>query len=383
MGSSEPVEMTTHETVSLATGAVAFSLPIVSLPQRQTVLFASRRRDFSLQAGELSDQLLTPLKPTCIGASMSSMRLLSFSVLFVAAIGAAQTPTAINIPTAPASQGVVAAEAGHEQLSLATGGLSFFIPVVSLPQRNGVPLDIGFVYTDSRYDIKETGASFENPDTRVQGGLAPLTTTVEMTQSVPGGFSQAVHVNLPTLSADLTFLGVDFYNASLPGSYPYWYNDPDYCTQNWRFTDWDGSTHTFFGFRDCSEPPNDVTWKNIYPLLREKTAVSLDNDFYTLDASNASDLKVIKRDGTVYHFTGYNAPPDECSMGLCEQGTSPHDDTRLEYYAATFNTIVDTHGNTITSAISPSGLGSTITDTLGRVVTFGTVAGGASGLSSI
>jgi len=263
----------------------------------------------------------------------------------------------------------------HETVSLATGNVAFFLPVASFPQRNGSPLSLGFVLDGNTYSMREPHNMFESMPNS-QGDLAPTETTIQMAPSLNTIlWPYPIHTNLPTLTADLSYAGLDSYNLCSPplGSCTtgnnLWQNWPEYCMQNWTFTDWDGSSHPFNGTRDCSEVamlnsgPNGDSYFAFFESLplKTQTSASVDDSYYVLDATNTSDIRVTKRDGTVYHFSGY---PSTGYVGVFHstQNSTSSDFTSLNRYSAFFSTIVDPNGNSLSYA------NSIITDTIGRKI---------------
>lgn len=248
-------------------------------------------------------------------------------------------------------------ENSHEQLSLTTGALSFALPVVTLPQRGGRSLHIGFVYQSNVYALKETENLFTkySPSGISTAYLTPYEETIEWQTTNPRPWNSPLHANLPTLTADLTYAG-GAQNPQSDGS-SIW--TTEYCVQDWVFTDWDGSSHSFQGVRDCAYPygsPMPV------PSLANIIEPSMDDGSYIIDATNASDIKITTKDGTTYHFTGYQAPP-QVSEG------STQDLTNLYYYQSVFSSMVDPNGNTVT--VTNGSNGWTLTDTVGRTVNIG------------
>ncbi len=290
-------------------------------------------------------------------------------ILFSSLLGYGQTPSTLNVPT-PLNNSLTSPyttmqEGAHEQLSLATGALSLSIPVVSLPQRGGQALNLGFVYSNETYSLKETGASFQSFTANESGTnayLVPTQAVISLGPSAPGPWYSPVHVNLPTLTADLSFAGSDVYAY---GRTPSGYQEVAgsvYSTQNWVFTDWNGNAHPFLGLRDCTLQARH-TFLLPGPALATQTMESYDGSFYMLDATNASDIKITGKDGTVYNFTTYTAPP------VSPNSESTQDYTHLYYYADAPTSIVDRNGNT-TTINSVSG-GWVIHDTVGRKINVG------------
>ena len=284
-------------------------------------------------------------------------------------------PTTINLPNPTISSAEPVEMTTHETISLATGNVAFFLPVASFPQRNGSPLNLGFVLDGNTYSLREPHNMFESMPTS-QGDLAPTETFIQNSPSLNTMlWPQPIHTNLPSLTADRSYAGLDSYNYCAPpegqcspadsNTFENW---PEYCVQNWTFTDWDGSSHPFNGTRDCSEvtmlntPTGDSYWAFIENLpLKKQVSGSVDDAFYVLDATNTSDIRVNKRDGTVYHFSGY---PSTGYVGKFNsaQNSPSSDFTSLNWYSAFFSTIVDPNGNTISYA------NGVITDTIGRSI---------------
>ena len=268
----------------------------------------------------------------------------------------APIPTTINAPIPTISSAEPVEMTTHESLSLATGGVAFSLPVISLPQRGGTSLNIGFVLSGNNYTLRETQNQFQ-ANNGFENDLAPQFLTIQEKQSLSAPWYSIIHPNLPTLTADLSYAGMISHDAVAVTDPPFWINNPEYCMQNWNFTDWDGSSHSFNGTRDCSN--GSWVFDELTPL-NSVTISSTDDSFYILDATNSSDIHVTKRDGTVYHFGGYSANYVQSQCANCE---AMQDLTFLDRYAAIASSIVDPNGNAITIA------NNVITDTLGRKIT--------------
>ncbi len=275
--------------------------------------------------------------------------LLLLSACFPSAQGYAQNTdpaTTLNAPQpdiapGPPQTGTVEQNA-HEQLSLGTGSLDLFIPVVSLPQLGGRTLTLGYVHSSNTWAAKETSATYNqygtanasNPQT---WWLETYATVQYLPTATP--WNDALHLNVPTLVGDLSYAG-----AWLPyGSLNY---QSTYCMSGWTFTDWHGSSHSFRGFRDCTTSGDRYT-SNYWMAQVEAT----DDSGYQIDTTNTADLKIVGPDGMVYHFSGYNPPPNTTNGYM-----------QLGYYARTFSSMVDPNGNTVSVS------GTTLTDTTGRQV---------------
>jgi len=304
--------------------------------------------------------------------------------------GAIPRPTMLNIaaPTIAPSEPVELTT--HEKVSMSTGAISFSVPVVSLPQRGGSTLEIGYVYSGGGYALRQTGARYSAQPSGT--GLLPQSISINLQQNTPPVWGLPIHPNLPTIKADLLYTGAMSTCTGNCNDGPLMHYWAQYCMQNWTFTDWDGSEHTFPGTRDCNHGDmgggdrslygQGVMFLVEYPLAAEPWLSSTqglqyestDDQHYRLNALNSSDIQVIKRDGTVYHFSGYPASPTwtACYQAGYLECDNLADLTSINKYQAVFSKIVDVNGNTIT-ATSPAnvtyGGNIVVTDTVGRKVT--------------
>jgi hypothetical protein len=150
------------------------------------------------------------------GVKVSRMRSLKIVALIVFPVGAAcvaqsvtaPVPTTMNAPIPTSSSAEPVEMNSHEKLSLATGAVSFSLPVVSLPQRGGQSLNIGFVLSGNNYALRETGATYVSVE-ESQGDIAQYTTTIQGKQTLAQPWMYVVHPNFPTLSADESYAGFD------------------------------------------------------------------------------------------------------------------------------------------------------------------------------
>ena len=287
----------------------------------------------------------------------------------------AQTTINAPIPTLGSNEPVELTT--HEKISLATGGVSFFLPVVSLPQFAGQPLTVGFILDGANYAMRET----HNAYAWLPDFMNEIYPTMTMIQNQPTLntmlWGMPVHPNVPTLTADDSYAGNDthercgYTQVCYLGPPPNWVSPPEYCMQNWIFTDWDGSRHSFNGVRDCSYGgaqyvggPNGYVFFNTSgdgTALENQVSSSVDDAFYVLDATNAADIKIIKRDGTVYHFGGYNPVASQPECHTCD-GYGVNDLTFLNRYSAYMNSMVYKDGETVTYQ------NSILQDSLGRKI---------------
>lgn len=289
--------------------------------------------------------------PLCLGAMVCSAQQISVPV-----------PSTINAPVPTLSSAEPVQMSTRETVSLSTGAVNFFLPVVSFPQRGGGSLQLAFLVSGSSYQLKEPYNAFQdlsNADD-AYNDLAPTRTTIQNAPTNSPPFYTAVHTNIPSLTADLSYAGMDTHNAGTDGA-PHYITNPEYCMQNWTFTDWDESSHSFPGTKDCSMGGGVYYRFSETIPLNKVTSQSEDDSFYILDATG-QDIRVIKRDGTVYHFpmnnAGYVQP-------LSMTASDTNDYTQLYKYAQFFTSTVDVNGNTISYA------NGVLTDTIGRRITLG------------
>ena len=154
-----------------------------------------------------------------------------------------------------------------------------------------------------------------------------------------------MELNLPRLHADLLFMGAFKDNSTLPTYHG------DHCLTNWSFTDWQGTTHSFDGYRDCTS-----LYDRYEPGFWTSIVEAQDDSGYQLDTTTPTDPRVIAPDGTVFHFPAYTPPAND-------GGTGSYSDSgmQLDYYSRKFLTVVDVSGN----AISLAPAGDVLTDTMG------------------
>jgi hypothetical protein len=249
----------------------------------------------------------------------------------------------IGVPPQPSKAGI------HEAVSNINGGLSFFLPVLSLPQRGGWNLTLGFYNTSPNWTMRQDSS------TQIinQGGGAPTLTNITYSNNIllyaSGG---PLNLNLPTLQASIEYAGQ--VNDSGPSSPNY---VPVVCVTNWVFTDWSGNRHPFSNVTQCSaiqQPTVQVT-------------DSSDGSWLRLDTTNYdSDITVRTKDGTTYHFPGFaTAPFSGCNVPSC-YNTAPTN--AYACHPQAFTSMVDSTGQNTMSYSSTNGI---LTDTIGRQIMFG------------
>ena len=310
-------------------------------------------------------------------------------------------------------------EGDAEKVNLGNGDLTTFIPALILPQRTGSkPLVLGFTYDSSQVSLRldtynqtavggnesqagETciapwfcydpgspplgGSAYHNGNTLM--GLQDVTGDMyydnytyseTMRWNNPFQNSYPLSLNIPTLRASVEVEG-DTWAYTAPTTTDAMYTtSPQLCVTNFVFTDWSGASHSFGSIyyktpamSECFTETTD--WGNPGAAMILPQSEATDYSFYRLDVSNLNDFTVTDKDGTIYHFTqninGINGSnqrfsnprgADCCGVGQLS-GSSVSD--------AIFDlpsSIVDRNGN----AIYISASNNTITDTLGRTISF-------------
>ncbi len=234
-------------------------------------------------------------------------------------------------------------EIAREDISLATGALHAYIPIVSLQGKGGQTLNLGWAYDSRPYSLLEQDNS--------QGWNDPTGLLYPYNYAVWSVSPDALgYITYPHLRASWLFVQDygDFNCGS--GGRSFCANYPLFCTANFVFRDEYGTNHSFYVSRDCS-----YTGNTNGQLIHTMTVKDVDDgSAMRLDASNPNDIIVRAKDGTAYHFPPVTTfPPSNTA-----QGTS-----NLLYYDNDFVKIVDPNGNTITKS------GITITDSVGRTLT--------------
>ena len=274
-----------------------------------------------------------------------------------------------------------------EQVDLANGSLNMFIPAVTLPQRGGHPLVLGFTYNSNQFSLQQL----------INAGSQTLTTTDDYTvdyftytaqSAFTKPFSFPLQVNLPILTASFEYEGdmsiTGLTDSSCTNTL---YNTqtciaPEYCLTNFSFTDWGGNTHMFnLGTLIATYACSDFTMDGSVasrPASYVTTIESNDGDFYTLDlrayaptppfanGDRATDITVTAADGTIYKWSRLDIPQVELPT---ERTTAVEESAGEQYLNLPPSSITDPNGNTITIMPVADQNGTTdykIVDTLGR-----------------
>jgi hypothetical protein len=171
----------------------------------------------------------------------------------------------IGVPPPASSTGT------NESISVSSGGLSVFVPALSLPQRGGWNLTLGY-WNNSMGWTREVGMS-DHVGCCLQA--SPYTFYDNYTYSVNmsrRGMLLPVNFNIPTLTASIEYVGDYYYNYCDPMAtgcgFTTYAQNSTFCVTNWTFTDWTGAKHSFSNNADCN-----ITTKRIlytYVTLQQK-----------------------------------------------------------------------------------------------------------------
>lgn len=298
--------------------------------------------------------------PLVLGGSMSRIRFLLASLAFfsICSVATAQTYTPTqpdNVLTPADPIGVpphVSSTGTNETINLVNGGLNVFVPALSLPQRGGWNITLGYFHDSLTWTLKQDLSNVRATEDASTGQWGDYYTYDVWMRNPYSSWE----INLPTLQSSIEYVG-DI-KAIWQGAQAN--QAPVFCVTNWVFTDWSGNRHPFKNNSECSATGwvGYDSW-SLPPLgFRYSPTDSTDGSWLRLDTSNLSDIKVTTKDGTTYHFTGYQVlwPPAGAPYSVSNS-------TEV-YYNSPFSSMVDNTGqNTVTYS---SG---TLTDTVGRKVT--------------
>src|ERR1051326_2719726 len=193
-----------------------------------------------------------------------------------------------------------------------SGSLSAFFPALSLPQRSGWRLNLGYLHSSNTYSA--TQSVVVSPHAVLSSGKTFWIDSYSYTESLNNKFPGGLEINLPRLRASIEYAGdIKVFDASKfqRGL------EPVFCVMNFVFLDWSGASHPFNNIASCSG----IQGGQI-PLLVKKfnsgersVGTATDGSWLRLDVSNLSDLRVTTKDGTVYHFTDFVDPyPDKTTI---------------------------------------------------------------------
>ena len=220
----------------------------------------------------------------------------------------------------------------RENINLATGDLNIQIPLLTLPGRNKLDLNIGITY-DSKYWVLNYS----------DDGLGDLTYLWENQPSAPY-LDNSWRFNLPVLQTTEQDFG------ARSG-----FSDTG-CWSKFVVTMPDGGKHIFQNKAGCWG--YNTTGTHSFPTFNRPLWDAQDTSLMRLDTTNPADVVLHLKDGTQIHFFS------NLAFGSATMAVKVADK------------IEDTDGNTITitstsSTTEPySSSVNTITDTMGRVITF-------------
>lgn len=258
-------------------------------------------------------------------------------------------------------------EGDSETVNLNTGALNMFIPVLAIPQRIGAqPLVLGYTYDSNQLNFQSIvnaipsywdGDHSVNPCNPGSDPCQPIDEFDYTITAAESGISQTpLQPNMPRLIGSVEYMGDAIIDASAYGYPAFFQILPQFCITNVAFIDWAGSAHSFSGTATSCQL-NEASDELPIRIANGQYADSTDNQFYRLDASDLTTIKVISPDGTVYKFSGVNTLCLDRTLD-CVSTTSSQE----QFINKIFSTITDRNGNVITY---DNGV---ITDTIGRSI---------------
>jgi len=268
------------------------------------------------------------------------------------------TPTRV-----PGNTSISSLDVNGETVNLHTGGLSFFLPIHTLPQRVGAaPLTLGFRYSSNQLYLGLGTTVSVSGDFNSDTGEEPnvmVSYSADVSRMMYSG--TGFDVNIPRLHEQIQYAGyVDTY-GSMPSRIPV------SCVSNFRFIDWNGDAHTFSITPNCS-----TSLKQFYQSRLPKKAYSDDGSMFYIDASSTSEIVVTDPHGTKYHFPAtsfsnynwYPFPKNDTYIYNTNGGSDEPNGT-VSGMSPYPSTIIDRNGNQISIE---NGI---LTDTVGRKIIFG------------
>ena len=292
--------------------------------------------------------------------------LISFVTIVIALLAASRVGAQVSAPTTPDNMLTttspigtppgVATDGDNESVNLSNGALTTYIPLLSIPQRGGWSLPLAFIHNSNFYHLiiskTANGGQNSSDSNRFEDVIR---------QDVYFGHNAGTGVfmsNVPRLAASIDYAGNWTHSSSFNGQSTVDSIMGIFCSTNFVFTDWQGSSHPFSISYACNQ-----TSQMQAPFVPSTVGDATDGSFYRIDLSNPSYFKVIAKDGTTYLF----APKGKYD-GLDEPPPSPPSyytfTTQTGWYNQTFYSMTDTNNNSLTYD------GTTLTDTIGRTYTF-------------
>lgn len=323
----------------------------------------------------------TPIKT---GLTKLAILLAAVLGIFISSRSPAQSLTNAISPADPiGSPDYTPAIRDTETVNLSSGDLSLFAPAVSLPQRNGSTLTIGYYHNAFQWR-GETDISADDVPTSVWNGTGfydgyyqqnTYTGRIVPTFNSQFPFDQPLQINLPTLSGSIEYAGD---SSESDGTQTVGF--PTFCDMNWVFTDWEGNMHPFPNARGALGQGCNINVAGYFMFgaatqvfddayVHVTTDDSQDMSFYHIDLTNPSDIVVTDKGGVKYHFTTIAPMYPNPVWYVVEENSE-------NAYSAIFSSMVDPNGNTVTVAantalVDQSGVsdaGYTLTDTTGKQV---------------
>jgi RHS repeat-associated protein len=243
----------------------------------------------------------------------------------------------------------------NETINLSNGGLTVFVPALTLPQRGGWNITLGYFHDSNTWALRQDLTNVVSIDDDNSWG--DEYTYDEWLRPV----SPSWQVNLPTLKTSIEYVG-DITASNELGMQAA--QAPVFCVMNFAFTDWSGNQHTFTNTAECSATEwqgftiwNLPTLANIVPITD-----STDGSWLKLNTSNLSNIQVTTKDGTAYSFTGYQVIWPASGTPYSVHNSS---EQCADSYCSTFHQMVDTNGDVVTYNSSTG----VLTDAVGRNIT--------------
>jgi RHS repeat-associated protein len=249
----------------------------------------------------------------------------------------------------------------NETINLSNGGLTVFVPALTLPQRGGWNITLGYFHNSNTWALRQDLTNVVAIDDDNSWGDQYVYD--EWMRQV----SPSWQVNLPTLKSSIEYVGdITAYN----GTGGQTAQAPVFCVMDFVFTDWSGNQHSFTNTSECSASYNYWQGQNSArsPALSAivQASDSTDGSWLKLNTSTLSDIQVTTKDGTVYHFTGYHVqwPSTQTPNNVGHSVEQCQTETVFPY-CSTFSTMFDSNGNEVTYNSSTG----VLTDTVGRSIT--------------
>ena len=227
-----------------------------------------------------------PARPSRL-SSVRRMHALLWSAMFMVAVSVSAQVPAPTIPDnglTPASPlGIpphASTEGTNEKVSLMNGALNLFIPLLSLPQRGGYPLSLGYVHHSNLYSLQQiTSVQSSNYE---QGTHNQLIDRITYYDSL-GTHDSPLEINLPRLQFSIEYMGDYTWTVGTVFNYV-----NVFCGANFVFTDWEGNKHPFENVTVC----NTGYAGHVIPFFQNRNLTdSTDGSYYGLDTSNPADMK--------------------------------------------------------------------------------------------